>query len=70
MSRIGTLHKINDSLQSKISRLGRLQAEGGDAEAVATSLLGAKWEVEKTKRNIEHLYRIHSDVTKLVANPK
>lgn len=71
MSRIGTLHEINDSLQSNIRRLGRLQVKGGgNAKAVATSLLQAEYEVEKTERNIECLDRIHTDVTKLMTNPK
>ncbi|CUS12926.1 unnamed protein product [Tuber aestivum] len=47
MYRIGTLHAINDSLQSKIRRLGLLQdTDRRDAVAVATMLLWAEQEAE------------------------
>ncbi|KAG0644346.1 hypothetical protein HOY80DRAFT_941397 [Tuber brumale] len=71
MSRIGTLHEINDSLQSKIRRLGEVTPEGeGDAEAVAELLLKTERQVEDTKNNIKHLDRLHSEVTKLTSTPK
>ncbi|PWW72996.1 hypothetical protein C7212DRAFT_354227 [Tuber magnatum] len=71
MSRIGTLHEINDSLQSKIRRLGEVTPEGeGDAEAVAESLLKTERQVEDTKSNINHLDHIHSEVTKLTSTPQ
>jgi hypothetical protein len=61
MSKISTLHEINDLLQHKIHRLGRRQAKDRrDAKAVATLLLEAKWEVEKMKRNIRRLVQVHS----------
>ena len=71
MSRIGTLHEINASSEKKISRLQRQQAEGrGDAEAVAAALLQAQQDVVKATRNMEQLDRLHSEVTKFIANPK
>ncbi|KAG0127670.1 hypothetical protein HOY82DRAFT_541833 [Tuber indicum] len=71
MSRIGTLHEINASSEKKISRLQRQQAEGrGDAEEVAAALLQVQQDVVKTARNMEQLNRLHSEVTKLITNPK
>jgi len=71
MSRIGTLHDIMVSTEKKISRLQRQQADGnGDAEEVAEALRVAQEDVVRTTRNIERLDRLHSEVTKLLTNPK
>ncbi|CAA7264007.1 unnamed protein product [Cyclocybe aegerita] len=69
ISRSGTLHKTNASLEEKISRLERLQAEGrGDAETVASALL--RQDVVRATRNIKRLDRLHGEVTKFLTMPK
>ncbi|KAF8889438.1 hypothetical protein CPB84DRAFT_1849385 [Gymnopilus junonius] len=74
MSRIGTLHEIYGSLQNKIRRLSRFQGSqgsgGGDVEVVATLLLEAEKEAKKTKRDIESLDRMHTNVTKRMTSLK